>query len=72
MRFATISGTFPCLCPPAKSPMTNEKYEGYAWIKVPRYVMDESKSWEEAYQQLESTTHPGNDVPDRQGSRAGR
>ena len=28
-------------------------YDGYAWIKVPRYVMDESKTWEERYRQLE-------------------
>jgi hypothetical protein len=30
-----------------------ENYEGYAWIKVPRYVMDESKPWEERYRELE-------------------
>jgi hypothetical protein len=28
-------------------------YDGYRWIKVPRYVMDETKSWEERYRQLE-------------------
>ncbi len=26
-----------------------EKYRGYGWIKVPRYSMDESLSWEERY-----------------------
>lgn len=29
------------------------KYDGYGWIKVKRYVMDESLSWEERYQQLD-------------------
>jgi len=28
-------------------------YEGYSWIKVKRYKMDESLSWEERYKQLE-------------------
>lgn len=28
-------------------------YEGYGWIKVPKYVMDKSKSWEDRYRQLE-------------------
>ncbi len=32
----------------------NESYEGHRWIKVPRYVMDESKSWEERYRELEA------------------
>ncbi|OAI53307.1 hypothetical protein AYO47_05060 [Planctomyces sp. SCGC AG-212-M04] len=31
----------------------SETYEGQRWIKVPRYVMDESKTWEERYRQLE-------------------
>ena len=31
----------------------SETYEGHRWIKVPRYVMDESKTWEERYRQLE-------------------
>lgn len=31
----------------------NESYDGHAWIKVPRYAMDESKSWEERYRELE-------------------
>ena len=31
----------------------SETYEGHRWIKVPRYIMDESKSWEERYRQLE-------------------
>jgi hypothetical protein len=30
-----------------------ENYDGYAWIKVPRYVMDETKSWEERYCELD-------------------
>ena len=29
-------------------------YEGYSWIKVPKYKMDESKTWEERYKELES------------------
>lgn len=28
-------------------------YSGYKWIKVPRYEMDESLSWEERYKKLE-------------------
>jgi hypothetical protein len=28
-------------------------YSGYSWIKVKRYKMDESLSWEERYKQLE-------------------
>lgn len=32
----------------------NEILEGYKWIKVKRYVMDESLSWEERYMQLEA------------------
>lgn len=28
-------------------------YNGYSWIKVKRYKMDESLSWEERYKQLE-------------------
>lgn len=28
-------------------------YEGYGWIKVKRYKMDESLTWEERYKQLE-------------------
>jgi hypothetical protein len=33
--------------------MSAENYDGFAWIKVPRYVMDESKTWQERYQALE-------------------
>jgi hypothetical protein len=33
--------------------MSNQ-YQGYGWIKVKRYVMDESLSWEERYRQLEA------------------
>lgn len=33
--------------------MTAELYEGYGWIKVKRHKMDESKSWEERYQDLD-------------------
>jgi hypothetical protein len=29
------------------------KYEGYDWIKVKRYEMDESKTWEDRYRALE-------------------
>lgn len=28
-------------------------YSGYDWIKVPKYEMDESLTWEERYRQLE-------------------
>jgi hypothetical protein len=28
-------------------------YEGYAWITIPKYKMDPSKSWEERYRELE-------------------
>lgn len=31
-----------------------EHYSDYKWVKVKRYVMDESKSWEERYQDLDS------------------
>jgi hypothetical protein len=31
-----------------------EKYEGYGWVKVKKYNMDESVSWEERYKQLEN------------------
>ena len=30
-----------------------ENYQGYSWIKVPRYRMDPDKSWEERYKDLE-------------------
>ena len=33
--------------------MTTSSFEGYGWIKVPRYVMDESKTWEERYRLFE-------------------
>lgn len=34
--------------------MTNkEYYTDYKWIKVKRYVMDESKSWENRYKDLD-------------------
>jgi hypothetical protein len=33
--------------------MQAESFEGFGWIKVPRYVMDESKSWQERYRELE-------------------
>lgn len=34
--------------------MTNqERYSDYKWIKVKRYTMDESKTWEERYQALD-------------------
>lgn len=32
---------------------SQDKYEGYGWIKVKQYKMDESKSWEERYRELE-------------------
>lgn len=32
--------------------MTN--YDGFKWIKVKHYKMDESKSWEERYKELET------------------
>lgn len=31
----------------------NQYYSDYKWIKVKKYVMDESLSWEERYRQLE-------------------
>lgn len=31
-----------------------EILQGYKWIKVKRYEMDESLSWEERYKQLEA------------------
>jgi hypothetical protein len=30
-----------------------EAYDGYRWIKVPKYVMDEAKTWEDRYKELE-------------------
>ena len=30
------------------------EYDGYGWIKVKKYVMDDSKSWPERYAQLEA------------------
>lgn len=30
-----------------------ESYEGYKWIKVKKYKIDESKSWEENYKELD-------------------
>jgi hypothetical protein len=30
-----------------------EQFEGYGWIKVKKYKMDETKSWEERYRELE-------------------
>jgi hypothetical protein len=33
--------------------MAAESFEGFGWIKVPRYVMDQSKCWEERYRELE-------------------
>lgn len=33
--------------------MQVEKYEGFKWIKVRKYTMDEEASWEERYKQLE-------------------
>jgi hypothetical protein len=31
----------------------NMNYNGYSWIKVKKYVMDESKTWEDRYKELE-------------------
>jgi hypothetical protein len=28
-------------------------YEGYGWIKVPKYTMNASASWEQRYKELE-------------------
>jgi hypothetical protein len=28
-------------------------YDGYAWTKVPKYVMNESATWEERYREFE-------------------
>ena len=33
--------------------MSKRPYDGYGWIKVPRYTMDESKTWEERYHDLD-------------------
>lgn len=30
-----------------------EDFSGYGWIKVPKYKMDQEKTWEERYQELE-------------------
>jgi hypothetical protein len=30
-----------------------KRYSDFSWIKVKRYVMDESLTWEERYQQLD-------------------
>jgi hypothetical protein len=32
----------------------NNNYEGYSWITVPRYKMNEKLSWEERYKELEA------------------
>lgn len=38
-----------------KKDMTNvEEYSGYGWIKVKKYTVDESLSWEEKYKALEA------------------
>lgn len=34
--------------------MSANDYQGYGWIKVPKYVMDETKSWEDRYKALEA------------------
>jgi hypothetical protein len=34
--------------------MSANDYQGFGWIKVPKYVLDETKSWEERYQALEA------------------
>lgn len=33
--------------------MASNPYDGFRWIKVPKYVVDESKSWEDRYKDLE-------------------
>lgn len=33
--------------------MTINRYDGYGWIKVPKYIMDESKPWEQRYRELD-------------------
>lgn len=33
--------------------VSTSDYQGYGWIKVPRYEDDPSLSWEERYQRLE-------------------
>ena len=38
--------------PDKPNKMTTD-YNGYSWIKVKKYKMDESLSWEERYRQLE-------------------
>lgn len=30
------------------------RYDGFRWIKVPRYQYDPARSWEQNYQDLES------------------
>lgn len=32
----------------------NEHYAGYKWVKVKKYTVDDSLSWEEKYKALES------------------
>ncbi|MBX9790826.1 MAG: hypothetical protein K2Y37_18055 [Pirellulales bacterium] len=34
--------------------MPANDYQGFGWIKVPKYVMDETLSWEDRYQALEA------------------
>lgn len=31
----------------------SERYAGFGWIQVPRYVMNETLAWEERYRQLD-------------------
>jgi hypothetical protein len=33
--------------------LLSDLYAGYGWIRVKKYKMDENKSWEERYEQLE-------------------
>ena len=48
-----------------------KEYEGYSWIKVPKYVMDESKTWEERYKELEQHHIVETTLLNQQSARAG-
>ena len=48
--YEKVPGT---VSPPRSDRMLHESFKSYGWIKVPKYVMDESKTWAERYRQFE-------------------
>ena len=42
-------------------------YSGYGWIKVQRYEMDETKTWEERYRELEGQFRWEGDLDELRG-----